>query len=72
MFSEKERNVLQAIVEDEIVHLLNDTDRRDPLFKQYRMTLSDILLKIRVDGFGDRAPVSFDHLSHQLLSRQTI
>lgn len=70
MFTEEEKNILKAFLEQEFVSILDTTDQ-DPLFSHYRLVLCRIWNKIQTNT----AENFDDTLSKQrLLSRmpQTI
>jgi len=51
MLTEKEKEIVRALLEEEIVHVVNHKECNDGSFNDllasYRSTLSDILTKIR-------------------------
>lgn len=76
MFSEKEKDVLQALVEEEIAHIARETERDKEsafgkLYTDYRITLTKILLKVDMDDCRTFNAEYSNILSNELLSRQS-
>jgi hypothetical protein len=49
MFTDKEADILKALVEEEVTYLLDNEDGYDPLLAEYYSTLMRILLKLKLD-----------------------
>lgn len=52
MFSHKETDILKALIEEELTHVLNYMKQGDPLFVEYHSSLTSLLLKIKIDDFS--------------------
>ena len=73
MLSEKEKNIMQALLEDEITSILGQDQNQEPLFGGYYRTLSAILQKIKADGLNSDCGMDYpDLFSQASLSRQAV
>jgi len=76
MFSEKEREILQALVEGEIIAAMDSNEEADKEFEvllaDYRTTLTKMLLKINLEGQTVISDKYTEMVSSQLLQRQSV
>ena len=54
MFTEKERTILKALLEEEFQTIMSQGATKDILMNKYLFSLSQILNKVNVDGSGNR------------------
>jgi hypothetical protein len=71
MFTEKERLILKALLEEELDAILSNARERDDLFSKYLFSLTRILSKIDVDEAEDSSAQRF-YLLNRALSAETI
>lgn len=66
MFTEKERLILKALLEEELDAILTNARDRDDLFNKYLFSLTRILSKIDVDEAENSSAERFYLLSREL------
>ena len=71
MFTEKERLILKALLEEELDAILSNARERDDLFSKYLFSLTRILSKIDVDEAEDSSAQRF-YLLNRALRAETI
>jgi hypothetical protein len=72
MLSEKEKNIVQALVEDEVAHVIGREENNSALLSNYRRTLNRILLKLKMDN-SDILDIEYGKIMDEsFLSRQAV
>lgn len=70
MFTEKERLILKALLEEELQTILKHVSSRDALINRYIFSLARILSKIDVDEAEDSGMERFYTLSQEFAASQ--
>lgn len=52
MFSEKEKSIMRALIEDEMEHIISHGKNRDALLSRYCSSLTTMLSKLEIENSG--------------------
>ena len=70
MFTEKERMILKALLEEELQSILNYDRKKDTLMNKYLFSLAGILSKVDVDEAENASMERFFMLSEEFGAQQ--
>ena len=72
MFTEKEKIIMQALLEDEIKTISDQQDSNDTVFAQYSNTLAKILLKMKLNDCDNLDNECYNIINREFASRQAV
>ncbi|HPM42313.1 MAG TPA: hypothetical protein PLV52_00555 [Candidatus Omnitrophota bacterium] len=71
-FTEKERQIIKALLEEELNYTLNCGNIQDEVISSYSGSLASILMKMNEDAFKIPKNRCFDFVRGNLASRQLV
>lgn len=72
LITEKEKRIINALIEEELNHTINHGDMNDAIIASYSDSLAKILMKISEDAFRVPKNRCFDLVRVDLASRQLV
>lgn len=72
MFTEKEKQIITALLEEELNYTINYGNARDEVISSYSDSLLTMLMKMRSDASRIRKNRVFDFVRGDLASRQLV
>lgn len=72
LFSEKEKQIINALLEEELNYTLNCSDSNDPVISGYSDSLARMIMKMNEELFRVPKNRCFDFMRGNLASRQLV